>query len=237
MINLNGGLKLNANMSLFVCDKNLVYVSLPKCASSSIQASILKLYDLKLPKIIPKKVQHTIRLVYKNHKTKMRKKEKKEILKDKYIFTFVRNPYKRFFSWYTDKVLKSTELNSFIPKELAFLDNTKIKYTFKDIVRIICLMDNDIIDDHLKSMNYIINKNVDRLNYVGRVENIKEDWEIMKKLYDSNLEDLENKNKSKLKTNTFSNNFDQETADLIYERYKDDFIRFGYDKNSWRETK
>ena len=73
-----------------------------------------------------------------------------------------------------------------------------------------------------------IGKNKD-INFIGRFENLKKDYEYVCKQL--NIENVDLIHKHKTNKEPYQNYFDQETIDLVAESYKEDIDCFGYSYN------
>lgn len=193
------------------CNHFVYYMHISKCASSTIVNEIKK----------------------KNGRTIFLKSEK---LNNKFLFTFVRNPYNRILSTYLDK-LKFQANKSDKYKFNGILNEVKKEeLSFEDFVKIICITPDYLLDEHIQPYNYIIKENKKNPDFVGKLENFKDDWNLISKLANlssSNKLEIKNDNRKSYNLNKY---YTQELLDLVYKRYKDDFISFGYEKELHKIT-
>ena len=99
--------------------------------------------------------------------------------------------------------------------------------SFNKFVSKIAQIDDKYAEDHIVSQHHIIDRCSGGINFIGKLENIDEDL----------AEVFERQDIPKMKTqvNTtgkydYRSYYDKETADLIFERYKEDIVRYGYEK-------
>ena len=143
-----------------------------------------------------------------------------------YKFTFVRNPFERLVSNYVNKINNLAPDNYYKQKNycMGILNDVT---TFEEFVKIIIKIPDKWADRHFKSQySYIYNGNEILTDYIGKVENLSNDYSYLQKKY--NLKILKHKNKSgKENWKTF---YTEETAKLVYEYYKKDIVTFGYEE-------
>lgn len=151
-----------------------------------------------------------------NHLTITQIQQSKELSVDDFNsffkFTFVRNPW--------DKVISECFCGQI---QLAFKDCK----TVKDKIKKVCLLSKTPsgYGAHCKPQIDFVgdNKNI---NFIGRFENLKKDYEYVCKQL--NIENVDLIHKHKTNKEPYQNYFDQETIDLVAESYKEDIDYFGY---------
>jgi hypothetical protein len=142
-------------------------------------------------------------------------------------FAFVRNPFDRLVSCYeskyhNDKIKRPNGPFIFDKYLFGALKNDK---GFENFAKRICLIPDMFADRHFQSQYFQIYKNKkNTLDYVGKFENIAEDFDFIKNKF--KLNDLPHYNKSGNKN--WMDYYDLKLARKIYKRYKKDFIHFGY---------
>ncbi len=151
-------------------------------------------------------------------------KRKKIIQKSNfYKFTFVRNPFRRVVSCFTDKVKQGfytyTENYFFLNYAPLAIDNKSFQYFLKKIKKI----PDSIADHHFKSQYSILFYQGQPLyDYVGKIEDFPESFEYIRKKF--NLEKLGHHNPSpKTIKKKWQDFYDEKTANLVYKRYQKDF--------------
>jgi len=147
-----------------------------------------------------------------------------------FIFCFVRNPYARILSTYKDKVLNKAENKNY--KWDGLIKNINLKgISFEEFVKIICKIPDKCSDIHFQSISYLQDLLKIKPDFIGKVETFEEDWNKINKLLGlRSAKELGRRNQ----TEEFKKNgefYNSKLKKLIYERYKEDFIRFGYKKN------
>ena len=216
--------RLALNLILYRCyapneyvvleDRNLIYLVNSKVACSSIKKAFISEEvkddsDGKIHELLPFKT--VLKLDLPNI--------------ENYAFTFVRNPFDRVVSCYVDKFLKEKEreraFNYFDGYMLGYLSNID---SFEDFVKKIVKIPNFLRDRHFKSQWSLISSSKIKINYIGRFENINDDFDHIKNKY--SLYDLPHFNKSNAKD--WRSFYTKESAKLVYDAYKDDFVNLDY---------
>ncbi|HKL74843.1 MAG TPA: sulfotransferase family protein [Halanaerobiales bacterium] len=164
--------------------------------------------------------------------------------KDYFIFTFVRNPYKRVLSCYLNKIINPPP--HFIKQQLkpfGLIPNM----SFDDFINFLCFNEKgkDRNDPHWTSQHKFIKPGID---FIGKLEDFDKDFKIIlnriglpyqspKHLNYTTKEgahytkDLKYVDKpKKAKPPELDDYYTDKTYQLIYERYKKDFEMFGYEK-------
>ena len=147
-------------------------------------------------------------------------------------FAFVRNPFDRLLSAYYDKVVNK--------HDIPFYDKFR-NLSFKEFVLQISKIDLNnlnrcVVDRHITPQNLII-PNKDNLSFIGRIEQFKIDFEFVcgkigleyKFDYEvgrNHRKTSENLNKTKHKH--YTEYYDDETKQIVAEKYAKDIEYFGY---------
>lgn len=206
-------------------DNNLLgcFISIPKCASKT----ILNMFELGYCRDNHFNEKSKQCIIYENHQ-RLKVLESKYNLENKYTFTFVRHPYQRVKSWYyyhkNSEPYKSQTLNQWIKNGCETNWTIQNKTNWKK-EKISPLLQYNFIDGNKK------------LNYIGKIENFKEDCKNI--ISELNLILEANKypkkiryknikvNKAKRKKNEI---ITDESKDIIYNLFKKDFDYFRYDR-------
>lgn len=137
-------------------------------------------------------------------------------------FTVVRNPYDRFISFYNDLFLGTTKIRNNIP---PFYTDNKIllePIPVNAAIEIINQFTDNEADEHFASQSSFVYK--DNIPYL-KMESLQEEWVSMCDHLNIAHRPLPVYNKS---NNVVLLTDDQKSK--IYNRYKEDFERFGYER-------
>jgi len=156
-----------------------------------------------------------------------------------FLFTFVRNPFDRLVSGYTNKIISSSPIKPPLQHRTkswrAFLENdtddAHSPELFKTFVtKYIHQYTNAQLDVHFKPQNLLVEGFLkDRpLDFIGHIETFETDWNMLAERFDLPRATITHANKS-AERNTYETYYrDDETIELVYEQYKDDIERYGY---------
>lgn len=136
---------------------------------------------------------------------------------DKFSFTFVRNPYNRFLSAYF--YLKEGGLGhqDKLDKE-KYIGDSDLDDFIKNKLR------NSINQQHFRPQSDYIPNGVD---FIGKIENMQEDFDRLCEIIGVNKIELPCENK----TSDYSRyHLTEEQKEIVYDVYKHDFDKFGYDR-------
>ena len=203
--------------------KKLAYIPIAKVANSSIKASMC---EQKLDGVEEYYQIHS--LVTKMHKLD-------EEAKKYYKFSFVRNPLDRLVSCYVNKY--TSDKKYLESKGRLYFDSYLFGYVrqpkdFTDFIRKICKIPTCLEDQHFqKQYNLLYDKKGNCLvDYVGKYENIVEDFEMLEKRFD--LKPLPHYYQTS--KGNWMDYYTLETAELVHKKYRRDFQVFGYE-DSYRD--
>lgn len=195
----------------FVFDKEnkLVYLNNPKVACSSIKKSIFGEHEdiHALPNVV---------------------NDLNPDMEGYYKFTFVRNPYERLVSCFEDKCINHpTDVcwNSYLFRDFVKCDN------FNQFVRRICLIPYSMAEPHFAGQYLLVYDKSGKclVDFVGKIENIKEDYEPIRQRFD--LLPLSHEHPvASLTGKNWMDYYTPFTAWLVYRKYKKDFVAFGYEE-------
>ncbi len=178
--------------------------------------------------------------------------------KSYFKFTFVRNPYSRLLSGYLNKFVRPKDKLPFFFKDvIRDVYNYKSEkidldksITFEDFLRYLMRTENKKLNEHWKPQYLFLGRT--KFDFIGKFENIKEDFEYIKNKLNLPYE-LPHNNKTKY-TKTSRNAFDinwskltpsqlksinqypkyhefynEVLMDLVSKRYEKDVKMFGYE--------
>ncbi len=191
------------------------YLRMPKAACTSIRKAIYHIGDVSLADA--GKIFDSREVSLNNIKN----------IDNKSFFSFVRNPFPRTASNYTDRVLRADDFRYWYDGRLAASE----VLDFKDFVKKIASISDDISNEHFCSQSYLLTTRDGKAIpncYIGHVETLTEDFEPLRQKY--GFAPLEHVNKSSDNKTDWRDYYDEETAKLVYDRYREDFERFGYEE-------
>jgi len=187
-----------------ISDKHRVaFIHIAKCAGTSIEAYL-------------KNFEFYIKYHYHTTHRKLLESDK---YKNYYKFSFTRNPYDKMvseFKWFTDQ---SNEWNS--PDCRKYYKGVDFK-TF--VNKFLTLHPGDPY--HLYSQ-YSILTPLKRIDFIGRFENLQEDFDIVCNKIGISKQKLPHTNKSKRKH--YTEYYDDETRAIVAQKYAKDIEYFGYE--------
>ena len=211
---------------LVLDEEKVVYLVIQKVACTSIKASMVSLDSTEYYTDVIKAIRRTGRTA-----TSLNARD----YRDYFVFTFVRNPFMRLISCYENK---------YHPKRRPG-QSTRLKYDhylmgylrkdrgFRSFARRVSRIPDRIADSHFASQSFMI----DRMgqnpapNFVGHFEHLAEEYEPIRKKY--GFMPLPHHNPTK-KATFWMDYYDLPTARRVYQRYKKDVERFGY-QSSYEE--
>lgn len=216
---------------------NLTYNHIGKSGSSNISKILLNLlqyhgHNLKTKRISEenffrsKFMGLTTNITYKNFNK----------VSDGFKFTFVRNPYNRVLSMYSDRIVNKQLFNS----DLGILKMNKDGFT-----KFIDFLENGGTKKniHFYSQTQFLFFKLEQYNFIGKLENFEENFiqilDTQNISYSNLIHDLiHNKFNTKHVTkseNFFSEIYDSKLLNRVYKLYKEDFNNFGYQKEIFDE--
>lgn len=141
-----------------------------------------------------------------------------------FSFAFVRNPFAKLASVYKSKY----DINSYQVFDIyAFgllLGKYRVK-NFEHFVKIICKIPEHLLESHIaKQYSILYDNGKCRVKFVGKMENLSEDWQYIQSQVD--IPNLPHSNKTE-KTD-WRDFYNLELAEMVYQYYKEDFQAFGY---------
>ncbi len=193
------------------CGTNAYYLGINKCGNSTIRTALEGIGSGQR--------------IYLGGQNKI-----KRLNKNNFFFTFVRNPYSRILSAYTDKIKRQASAKYVYKFNGVLVGISGKNLSFEDFIKIIVKIPDRLLDLHLKSYCGFIRENNLNMDFVGKLENFQEDWTFISTLF--NLKDSDNlkvKNKT-TKNIKLADYYTPELKEMVYEKYKEDFERFGYKK-------
>jgi hypothetical protein len=198
-----------------------IFIHIPKSAGSSIN------YALGLKKEPTSKKD---KMMWKHHATALSTKKNyasKEQWNNYFKFAIVRNPFDRIVSSYNFICKKMTPSN--FRDRLLFKDFIYKKGIFKKLLNpsLITKKENRYVQIK-SSSDFITDKNNNIIvDYVGRFENLKDDWNFICKQLGAKIE-LPHMNKCSRDCKHYRDYYDDDTKEFVSEACKKDLKTFGY---------
>lgn len=136
-------------------------------------------------------------------------------------FTFVRNPYDRILSFWKQKI---SVPNKFTSNRGPFREGM----SFSDTVNLLCQLPDCMSNIHHRSQISIIRVRGRLPDFIGRLETYQKDWDELGQAIGRELPRLpwENKTDSCDSGRLWTHRL----AQMVYERYREDFEILGYDR-------
>ena len=188
--------------------KKFIFIHIPKCGGTTLATSLVDDSCTFRASTWP----HNLKFKYPLNHCTLDDIEESKILHpnfDKfYSFTFTRNPFDRLVSEYF--YLKNRlKLSDDIKKELIYLAERSV---------------DGVMGNHCMHQHKFINN---KINFIGRLENIQEDFDTVCDKIEIPHQKLVHKNKIKRKH--YTEYYDDETRKIVAEHYKEDIEYFGYE--------
>lgn len=208
------------------------YIPIPKVANTSLRNFFAQTLDQK---VVNQKLGFNYTDFFKSYNSLVNSKEK---LNKKYShywsFCFVRNPWDRLVSCYSEKIKKSSHINNTwfcngVSLGLLRYGVFRANMSFEDFVYAISSIPNQEADPHFKSQYTFLTTNEGKLipHFIGKLENLNEDlFFICKTLQINN--GLEIPHYLKSKRLHYREYYTEELKKLVASRYAKDIELFDY---------
>lgn len=206
-------------------DKELIgcFISIPKCATKT----ILRMFALGRNRDNHYKEESNQHVIYENHQ-RLKILEERFDLDNKFVFTFVRNPYDRIKSWYnyhiTTEPYKSQTLNEWIQSGCPTHWKAQNQTNWRK-ENLSPLLQYNFVDGKTK------------VDFIGKIENFEEDCKLIIIKLNKLFEDYGLEKRISYKSLQANRSTDQtkeqitaENKELIYTMFRQDFDYFGYKK-------
>jgi len=156
----------------------LGYISIPKCASSSIRNHLTQ-HQQQSCEITKNLSKSDLKFCAK---TSLSPRQIIELREEFYLFSFVRNPLSRLYSCYRDKVVNNARRRdrcSLSPYQINF------GMSFDEFVSRVVEIPDKIADQHFRSASsFLMHKGELLVDYVGKFEQFNDDWEVIASKFD-----------------------------------------------------
>lgn len=219
-------------------ERRTVYFVIQKVACTSIKTALLPLFDLNVERFEETRSDGSrVILVHKLFDRSLHQVDKDELLGggygDHFKFAFVRNPWDRLVSCYSQKIatvpqnpkFKRPNLNP--PGEERFYSGMP----FAEFVEAVHATPDEKANPHFRSQHTVVCDPQGQImaDFVGRFENLRDDFaRVAEKIGVPGL-DLPHRLKSKSrKSRHYKDFYDERLKRLVAERYETDIETFGY---------
>ena len=205
-------MKNNRHKVSYSDESKFMWFHTPKCGTRSMIEFLKKHTKLELNEASPTKVEHKIEI---------------EKFSSYFKFTFVRNPWSRVVSCWKSKIEEGEEKRKMRggPKINATLREANLLgCTFPEFVRYLGEESNVFRDPHWHPLSSYLPMH--ELDFVGKVENLKEDLYTVCDKIGILREELPHNNKTKQKH--YTEYYDDETRKIVAEKFAKDIEYFGY---------
>jgi hypothetical protein len=222
-------------------DQEFVYFVVQKVACSSIKTALLPLFGMNTPK----RFEYTrkdgstglrIHKLFDRSDYQIREEQFIAGLNDQYReyfkFAFIRNPWDRLVSCYSQKLSNVNGPGLKLPAE----SNVELYrgMPFAEFVEAVYTIPDSEANPHFQSQHMVIcGSGRDKpilADFVGRFENLKADFEVVaKRISGSQQLQLPHILRSRNRQfRPYTEFYDRRLRDLVYERYQEDIEIFGY---------
>jgi chondroitin 4-sulfotransferase 11 len=229
-------------------EASFVYFVVPKVACSSIKTALLSLFDLDAAGSdepvreddAPDLDVHRLFAGsgYQINKNQLARRMERGEFHEHFKFAFVRNPWDRLVSCYTNKIMDAKE-SEFGEPPFRHVPSEKGSrlyrgMPFAEFVETVCEIPDDESNMHFVSQYRVVcGPGEDRrimADFVGRFENLAADFAVVaERIGDGKRLELPHKLRSESrKSRPYTEFYDDGLRDLVYERYRDDVEIFDY---------
>ncbi|MBV1932336.1 MAG: sulfotransferase family protein [Porticoccaceae bacterium] len=203
------------------------YVKITKVASSSVELALSKyIYQASTGENMLDMDKEIIRTYADQYAIHTDLKDLPADRRPEFLFSFVRNPLARLHSSYVNKIEDVRTAGE--DQSIFWNHGITLDMSFEAFIERLIEIPDPKIDRHLRSQASVLcDKGNVLVDYVGRFENMAEDWKIIAEQYKLPL--LPHKNKSsKSETSSPQSPYTHQTAKIVADRYREDIETFGY---------
>ncbi|ERP91158.1 hypothetical protein Q670_12880 [Alcanivorax sp. P2S70] len=204
---------------LIVEDVGVAYLVMPKAACTSIKRSMVVAAEgEEVANNVEKRRAAIARLMIRG---------KVKGLEDKYVFTYVRNPFARLVSAYINKFedMEKIKRSGFLYDEYlgGYL---KLSDSFEEFVRKIAKIPDRVCDRHFMSQSYLVDHLAPhKPQDIFKLEEINESYPSLVERFGFSSLEFANRSASYDYRDYYKN---KDILDLVFNRYREDVERFGY---------
>jgi chondroitin 4-sulfotransferase 11 len=239
-----GSPELGRQAKYIISDEaRFVYFVVPKVACSSIKTALLSLFDLEAAGPVDEDDAPDLdvhRLFagsgYQINKNQLARRMDRGEFREHFKFAFVRNPWDRLVSCYSDKVMDPRRAGEspfrHVPRERG--SRLYRGMPFAEFVETVCEIPDEESNMHFVSQHRIVcGPGEDRsilADFVGRFENLSADFaEVAGRIGGGKRLELPHRMRSASReSRPYTEFYDDRLKDLVHERYREDVEIFGY---------
>lgn len=204
-------------------DHGLVFVQIPKVATTSMRAALAAMVDGD-SKVVPSEIDRRDEDVVARYQLNAYPAEIRRLDRLRFTFAFVRNPLDRLLSAYVNKV-ESPEDPSV---DLFSRHGISVGDSFPDFVRAVARLNDDRCDIHLRSQHrFVCDRNGLVVSFIGRYETLERDWATLSARF--GLPELPQRNVTEHAP--YQSAYTPELARIAADRYRRDIEFFGYESD------
>jgi len=228
-------------------ERRFIYFVVPKVACSSIKTALLSLFDVDATEYefiqeddTPDLDVHRLFAGsgYQINKNQLIRRMDRGRYREHFKFAFVRNPWDRLVSCYSEKVMdvKETELGEPPFRKVPSEKGSRLYkgMPFAEFVETVCEIPDDEANMHFISQHVVVcgpgRDSQIMADFVGRFENLAADFAVVaEKIGGARRLQLPHKLRStSRKSRPYTEFYDDRLRDLVYERYREDIEIFNY---------
>lgn len=201
-------------------DGLLVYTAIAKVANTSLKSALLQSFTPNASRVNP----HSADVPYQTIGP-----DRIDIDSPHHLhIAFVRNPFDRFVSFWSDKIQGSGMTDGI--RALGF----DVGMGFSETARIAAEIPDEEMDPHARSQSFLLlnEKHQLRPDVICRFERLTTDWNLVREIvkFRTEIEMVRLPHRRVSNHNHFKDYYDRETRALIRHRYALDFERLNYGK-------
>jgi hypothetical protein len=218
--------------------RRFVYLWIHKVACSSIKDALLPLFDLD-PKPFTRTLRDGTRHVvihdmFRRSDYQIQRRRFLDGLHDYYAehfkFAFVRNPFDRLVSCYRDKIDRQNVPGYILKSAQSIGEEFYPRMPFPEFARIVCRVPNRWADGHFRPQHMTVCGRGGNViaDFVGRFENLAEDFEHVKERIGAPELSLPERNRKAPQDPSYRDHYDDALRELVAKRYRRDLKTFDY---------
>ncbi len=212
----------------------LLYFAVPKVANTSIKVALAAAIDPERQRAIDATGtkssflrEPTLRPgLYRDH-----------ILLNKYmvsrynayrLWAFVRNPWDRLVSCYSDKVMRD-EIHRGVAESIGTVGAFRPEMPFDEFARVVCQLNESDANRHFRSQyTFLVDRKGELFpSRIGRFESLAEDFSVM--CAEAGITEIELPKFKHTRHTHYHDYYDKNTRKLVADRYAKDIHLFGYE--------